>query len=147
MNGAPGFVHGWELGSVLGSELGSVLACWSWWRIRSRSSAVALRVKVMARTFFGVVNFGLVGEQLEETLHEEAGLAGAGGSFDDPGGSDVEGLFALAVVGGAKVRFLGIGGDGKRRTLSITGGLWHWQPRASRGLLQRARGRARRDGR
>jgi hypothetical protein len=37
---------------------------------------------------------GFVGEQLEEALDEQAGLAGAGGGFDDEGAADVEGLGA-----------------------------------------------------
>ena len=42
---------------------------------------------------------GLVGEQLEEALDEQAGLAGAGGGFDDEGAVDVEGPGASRGIG------------------------------------------------
>ncbi len=48
-------------------------------------------------------------EQFEESLHKQAGLAGAGGGFDDEGPGDVEGLLALGCVGE------GAGGDGLGR--------------------------------
>jgi len=44
--------------------------------------------------------YGGVAEELEETLDEEAGLAGAGGGFDDEGAADVEGVAAGLGVGG-----------------------------------------------
>ena len=48
--------------------------------------------------FFGLGD-AFVGEELEVALHEEAGFAGAGGGFDDPGGVYVERLFAGGVIG------------------------------------------------
>ncbi len=42
---------------------------------------------------------GLVGEELEEALDEQAGFAGAGGGFDDEGAADVEGVGAGFGVG------------------------------------------------
>ena len=40
------------------------------------------------------------GEELEEALDEEAGFAGAGGSFDDEGFRDGKGTFAFRSIGG-----------------------------------------------
>ena len=42
---------------------------------------------------------GVVGEEFEQTLDEQGGLAGAGGGFDDEGARDVERLGANACVG------------------------------------------------
>jgi hypothetical protein len=55
---------------------------------------------------------GLVGEQLEEALDEQACLAGAGGSFDDEGAANVEGFGASGGIGRAGEGRWGFGRTG-----------------------------------
>ena len=72
------------------------------------------------------------GEQLEEALDEEAGLAGSGGSFDDEGALNIEGALTFGVVGGENRRGQQLG-DRRRKQQQVS----HTQQPPRSGPLRR----------